>query len=186
MITNGIITICKRGLWLALFACSITLIPAMAQTPGNAISTYHFASLSRGMGLLAAPAAGRISGPADRAANTNPEPNSASAVAATPARGSGAKKWWVLSAVAITAASLADFGTSMGHNEANPLLQSSNGQFSVARGLSLKLGLASATVLVQALITRHHPDLYKACAIANVAGAGAFSAVAAHNANTPR
>ena len=183
MITNGISRTRRQWLPLALFACSLALSPALAQTTDNTVVTNHFASLSRGASFLAEPAAAPILNPADRLAE---ETRAAVAVEVAPAARPTARKWWVLSAVALTAASLADFGTSMGHNEANPLLQSSNGQFSVAKGLSLKLGLAGATVLVQALITRHHPDLYKACAIANVTGAGAFTAIAVHNANTPR
>jgi hypothetical protein len=99
---------------------------------------------------------------------------------------SNAKKWWVLSGIAMTAASLVDFGTSMGHNEANPALQNSAGQFSAARGLSLKLGLAGATMLFQAIITRHRPELYGPSAVVNTIAAGAFGAAAIHNTNTPR
>src|SRR5580698_9422355 len=69
--------------------------------------------------------------------------------AASPKTPSNGKKWWVLSGVALTAASMVDFGTSVGHNETNPALRSFTGQFSIGRGISIKLGLAGATMLFQ-------------------------------------
>jgi hypothetical protein len=92
-----------------------------------------------------------------------------------------ARKWWIVSGVALTAASLADFGTSVGRNEMNPLLQTSAGQFSAAKAAGLKIGISSVTLLVQALIARRKPELYAPCAVANFVGAGAFGAAAAHN-----
>jgi hypothetical protein len=103
-----------------------------------------------------------------------------------PKEPSRAKKWWVLSGVVLTAASLVDFGASIGHKEANPALQNSTGEFSIARGISLKLGLSGATLLFQSLIGRRRPELYGPSAIANLLGAGAFGAAAIHDLNTPR
>jgi hypothetical protein len=99
---------------------------------------------------------------------------------------SNAKKWWILSGLALTAASMADLETSIGHNEANPALQGSTGKFSMGRGISLKLGLAGATILFQSLIARHRPALYETSAIVNTIGSGVLTAAAIHNTNTPR
>jgi hypothetical protein len=108
-----------------------------------------------------------------------------SPAAVLPKTTSHAKTWWILSGVVLTASSLVDLGTSLGHKEANPALSGSSGQISVGRGVSLKLGLSGVTLLVQSLITRHRPDLLGPSAVVNVIEAGAFGAVSLHNVNTP-
>ena len=103
-----------------------------------------------------------------------------------PKSNSRARTLWVLSGVALTAASMADLGTSLGHNEANPALRNSSGQFSAARGVSIKLGVSGVTLLVQSLLMRHRHDMYGTSAAINLVGAGIMGGVAYHNANTPR
>jgi hypothetical protein len=155
--------------------------PAQAQSSFASLPAVNSFAMSNGSNALAVPSA--------NLAERFPEAASVAPVTLPPVVAphahSNAKKWWVLSGIAMTAASLVDFGTSMGHNEANPALQAPNGQFSVARGLSLKLGLAGATMLFQALITRHHPEMYGPSAVINTVAAGAFGAAAIHNTNTP-
>jgi hypothetical protein len=99
---------------------------------------------------------------------------------------SHARTWWLISGAVLTAASMTDLATSVGHNEANPLLQTSSGRFSVDRAVSLKLGLTGVSMLVQSLVTRHRPGLYSTCIGVNAIGAGVFAGTALHNANTPR
>jgi hypothetical protein len=172
----------KRIILLALVASVIMSAPAHAQSAFEALPPVNTMALSRSTNNFAVPSS-------NLPERTGAEPASAAITlppVVAPTVHSNAKKWWVLSGIALTAASLVDFGTSMGHNEANPALQTSSGQFSAARGLSLKLGLAGATMLFQAIITRHRPELYGPCAVVNTVGAGAFGAVAVHNANTPR
>jgi hypothetical protein len=97
-----------------------------------------------------------------------------------------AKTWWVISGVALTAASFADLGASLGHNEANPALRSSNGSFSFGKGISIKAGVTALTLVFQHVMARHHPELYAPSAAVNFAGAGVMGGIAAHNANTAR
>jgi hypothetical protein len=123
--------------------------------------------------------------PAEPVAAVSPGVNLFPAAVA-PKAPSHAKTWWILSGIALTASSMVDLGTSLGHNEANPALRGANGQVSLARGVSLKLGLSSVTILAQWLIARHRPELYGPSAVVNAVGAGAFGAVALHNANTPQ
>lgn len=100
-----------------------------------------------------------------------------------PKSSSRARTMWILSGLALTAASMADLGTSIGGNEANPALRGSNGQFSVGRGVSIKLGITGVTMLVQSLLTRHRSDLYGPSTVINMVGAGVLGGVAYHNAN---
>jgi hypothetical protein len=165
-----------------LVAVAMAAAPAQAQSAYAALPPVNSIAMSSGTNGFAIPSA--------NLAERFPEAASVAPVTLPPAVAphahSNAKKWWVLSGIAMTAASLVDFDTSMGHNEANPALQTPTGQFSVARGLSLKLGLAGATMLFQALITRRHPELYGPSAVVNTIAAGAFGAAALHNTNTPR
>jgi hypothetical protein len=172
----------KHALPLMLVAVALAVAPAQAQSSFASLPPANSNAIGSGPNAFALPSA--------NSAERFPEAASIAPVtlpaAVAPHAHSNAKKWWVLSGIAMTAASLVDFGTSMGHNESNPALQSPNGQFSVARGLSLKLGLAGATMLFQALITRHHPELYAPSAVVNTVAAGAFGAAALHNTNTPQ
>lgn len=102
-------------------------------------------------------------------------------VVSRPERVSSARKWWILSGVALTAATVADLATSVGRNEANPALRGPNGQFSVARGASIKISVTGATLLIQSLMTRRRPDLYRTSTVVNTIGAGAFAASAIYN-----
>jgi hypothetical protein len=171
---------------LTLVAVAITAVPAWAQSAFEALPPVNTLAMSTGTNNFTLPSSSSSAIIPERAPAVAPT-ESITLPQPVPARASSnAKKWWVISGIAMTAASLADFGTSMGHIEANPALQTSTGQFSAARGLSLKLGIAGATMLFQALITRHHKELYGPCAVINAVGAGAFGAAAIHNSNTPR
>ena len=107
-------------------------------------------------------------------------------IAAPEARKSHAKTWWLVSGLVLTAASMSDLATSLGHNEANPLLQNSSGRFSMDRAVSVKLGLTGITMVIQSLLTRHRPGLYGTCIGVNAAASGIFAGTALHNANMSR
>lgn len=91
------------------------------------------------------------------------------------------RRLWKWSVAALVAATAADAATSMNNSEANPLLRSSNRRFG-ARGLLLKSGLAAGTVTFEFHFAKR-TNGYKRFAILNFIQAGAFSAIAAHNAH---
>lgn len=91
---------------------------------------------------------------------------------------------WIVSSLALSAAEAADLGTSVGRNEANPLLQNSAGRIAVGRAVGIKVSLSGAMILVQAALARRNPSVYRSSAIINFLGAGVIGGVAAHNATT--
>jgi hypothetical protein len=93
------------------------------------------------------------------------------------------KKRWIASAAALAGATLLDAWSSMGHYEANPLLRNSNGQFAPARAMAIKAGATTSTLLLQALLARTRPQLYKPCSLANTAAVVTFTAAAWKNAS---
>lgn len=88
---------------------------------------------------------------------------------------------WIISGIALTAATSFDAASSAHQREANPLLQNSQGVFSSTRGIALKGGMLTGTLIVQALFERKNPGAAKSFAIANFAAAGALGAVSWHN-----
>ena len=91
------------------------------------------------------------------------------------------KALWIISGVALTAATFFDAGSSLGQREANPVLQNSQGMFSSTRGMALKGGLLSGTLIVQALLERKNLGNAKSFAVTNFVAAGVLGGVAWHN-----
>jgi hypothetical protein len=89
-------------------------------------------------------------------------------------------KLWKFSAVMLTAVTIADMQSSVGRQEANPLLASQSGQFS-GQGVAIK-GLVVGGVLgVQWIMLRRNPQASKYAAGANFAMAAITGAVVVHN-----
>lgn len=97
------------------------------------------------------------------------------------------RKVWVVSAVALAAATAFDASSSAGRFEANPLLRNSRGEFSASKGIAIKSLITGGTLAVQALLMRKRPDagLEKACALVNFAAAGAVTGIAVRNGSVP-
>jgi hypothetical protein len=100
---------------------------------------------------------------------------------AEPARKSNWKTRWIISAVALTAASFCDARSSRGRIELNPLLRNSRGEFSGARGLAFKSVAAGGMLTVQAVLGRRNPEMYKTGTMVNFVAAGALGLTAARN-----
>ena len=83
--------------------------------------------------------------------------------------------------VAILAASgAADIASSWGRPEANPVLASPGSTFG-AGSAALKVGLVGSSFLLERVVLRHRPDLYRHVAWLNIGIAGAQGAVVRHN-----
>jgi hypothetical protein len=93
---------------------------------------------------------------------------------------------WNWSIVALAGANAADIGTSLGRHELNPLLAGRNGRIDTGRAVEIKGALVGGLVLTEWLLHRRHPEVVKPFAFVNFAAAGAFGAVAAHNASLPK
>jgi hypothetical protein len=91
------------------------------------------------------------------------------------------KTLWIISGVVLTAATFLDAASSAGQREANPVLQNSQGLFSSARGMALKGGMLSGTLIVQALLERKSEGNAKSFAVTNFAAAAALGGIAWHN-----
>jgi len=91
------------------------------------------------------------------------------------------KAFWILSSAALTAATFVDAASSAGNREANPLLQNSQGRFSSARGIALKGGLLSGTLIVQSILQRKHEANARSFSATNLAAAGGLGLVAWRN-----
>lgn len=100
--------------------------------------------------------------------------------ASEPAKFSTSKKVWLVSVLALAAASAVDLHSSWGGLEANRTLAGPDGRFGV-KGAALKVSFASALVGVQWLAGRKHPGTYKAGALVNFVMSGVYGGVAARN-----
>jgi hypothetical protein len=89
-------------------------------------------------------------------------------------------KLWKLSAAMLTAVTVADVQSSMGRQEANPLLASQGGQFS-GQGVALKGLMVGGLLGVQWVMLRRNPQASKYAAGANFAMAAITGAVVVHN-----
>lgn len=88
-----------------------------------------------------------------------------------------------ISFATLAGATAADFATSVGKRELNPVLAGRNGQFSIGKGIALKsVGLGTSFVLGKTLF-RKRPKL---AAIVNFAASGAFTYVAYRNLQNSR
>jgi hypothetical protein len=88
------------------------------------------------------------------------------------------KRLWKWSLAAVAAGNAADVATSMGRHELNPVLGA--GTFGM-RATGIKIGISTATVGVQYLLVRRHPQAARKLAIVNFGMAAATGGVAAHN-----
>jgi hypothetical protein len=93
------------------------------------------------------------------------------------------KKLFAASIAAVTAAAVADAGTSWGKAESNPVLGQS--RFGASQA-GIKIGLVSAALAGQYLVMRHHSRAAGTFAAINFASAGVLGAVAAHNSTVPK
>jgi hypothetical protein len=93
------------------------------------------------------------------------------------------KKRWVVSAVALTAASFLDFSSSVGRHEANPLMRGSDGRFNVGRAVAIKGGITAGLLTVEGLMMRHRQDASaeKSSTFVNGMAAAALAATAIRN-----
>ena len=83
--------------------------------------------------------------------------------------------------VAILAASgAADVASSWRRPEANPVLAGSGSTFG-SGSVAIKLGLVGSSFLLEHIVLRHRPDLYRHIAWLNLGIAGAQGAVVRHN-----
>jgi hypothetical protein len=97
------------------------------------------------------------------------------------------KKRWLLSAVALVAASALDAHASQSRYEMNPLLRGSNGTFSNKRGFIIKSAAGGGMLLLQAILIKRNPDrnLYRPFALTNGIIAGVTAGAAFRNYQTP-
>jgi hypothetical protein len=86
---------------------------------------------------------------------------------------------WYGSMAAVAAGSAFDAASSWHKQEANGLLASGNGTFG-GKAVGIKLGLLAGTLLPQILL-RKNKDLRTGFTLANLAEAGIFTGVGAHN-----
>lgn len=108
----------------------------------------------------------------------------ASGLTSTPAESRPhVSKLWIVSSLALLAATSLDAGSSWGKYEANPLLRSSDGRFG-ARGVSIKFAMAGAALAPQFLLHRNHTAT-RLFTVVNFAQAGMYSGIAIHNFGIP-
>jgi hypothetical protein len=84
------------------------------------------------------------------------------------------------SLAALVASSAADAASSWQRPEANPVMAAPGSKFGV-QSAALKLGLVGSSILLERLILRHRPDLYRRVAWLNFVISGAQGAVVQHN-----
>ena len=84
------------------------------------------------------------------------------------------------SVAVLAASSTADAASSWRRPEANPVLAGSGSTFG-AGSVAVKLGLVGSSFLLERLVLRHRPDLYRRVAWLNFGIAGALGAVVRHN-----
>jgi hypothetical protein len=89
-------------------------------------------------------------------------------------------KLWKFSAAMLGAVTIADMQSSIGRQEANPLLASQNGQFS-GRGIALKGLMVGGVIGVQWLLLKHNPQASKYATGVNFAATALTGAAVVHN-----
>jgi hypothetical protein len=89
-------------------------------------------------------------------------------------------KLWKFSVALLGAVTVADMQSSVGRQEANPLLTSQNGQFT-GQSMAIKGLIVGGVVGAQWLLLRRHPEASKYAAGANFAAAAVTGAVVVHN-----
>jgi hypothetical protein len=95
----------------------------------------------------------------------------------TAARG---RRLYLWSVATLTASGAADAASSWRRPEANALLAGPGSTFG-GGSVAIKLGLVGSSILLERLVLRHRPDLYRRVAWLNFGIAGAQGAVVRHN-----
>jgi hypothetical protein len=88
------------------------------------------------------------------------------------------RRFWHWSMAVLAAANAADVASSVGHYELNPVLGS--GRFGM-RSAGIKIGISAATLGVEYLIVRRHPEAMRKTAYVNIGLAGVTAGIAAGN-----
>ena len=102
------------------------------------------------------------------------------ALAQSPATVPSGRTLYRWSVAAILAANAADAATSWKTQEANPVIAGPGNQFGVT-SVAIKSGFVVTSLLIEHIVLRHRPDLYKRLAWMNLITSGAFGAVATYN-----
>lgn len=163
----------KARLWLGFAALAIIFSPftALAQAPAQpgqiaprpAVIDAN-ADFSKPIQLSAT---GEFGASSLRSARVSHEPRDRSTVV------------WKISIATLLAASAFDAASSMGKQESNPLLRSSDGSFG-GQGIAVKAGLAGVSLAPQ-IFLRNRKDLRRLFTVANFINTGVFTAVGVHN-----
>jgi hypothetical protein len=95
------------------------------------------------------------------------------------------RRLWVASVAALVAASALDIASSRNGIEANPLMRSQNGTFSMTRGVLLKSGFSTGIIVSGLLVSRHSPSAAKQLAIFNFGTAAALTGLSVRNWKMP-
>lgn len=90
------------------------------------------------------------------------------------------KRLYVASLIAFNAANVLDVTSSYGKRELNPALSGSNGTFRMG-GVGVKVGVAGAVDLAEALWVRRHPERMRTAGFANFIMGGIAGGMAIHN-----
>jgi len=85
------------------------------------------------------------------------------------------------SIAAVLAGNVADAATGWRAQEANPVVAGTGNQFGLL-SVAIKSGFVGTSLLVQHIVLRHRPDLYKRMAWMNLITSGALGGVAGYNA----
>ena len=88
------------------------------------------------------------------------------------------------SAAILAASGVADVASSWRRPEANPVMAGSGSTFG-GQSVAIKLGLVGTSFLLERVVLRHRPDLYRRIAWLNLGIAGAQGAIVAHNVSLP-
>ena len=90
------------------------------------------------------------------------------------------RTFYLWSVAMLAASGAADVASSWHRPEANPVMAGPGSTFGTG-SLAIKLGLVGSSILLERLVLRHRPDLYRRVAWMNFGIAGAQAAVARHN-----
>jgi len=82
--------------------------------------------------------------------------------------------------VSVLAANAVDVHSSWQMQEANPLVAGGSSHFN-GTSVAIKAGLVGTSLLMQHVILRHRPDMYRKLTWLNFVSAGALGGVAAYN-----
>lgn len=168
--------------WILL---AFTFVPAFGQISGSAqvpgaFATEHSPTSPRiGDGLKANANSLKTN---NVAALIAPGTVSSSGIIVGPAReqkiaGRNLYRW---SLAAVIAGNAADAASSWKLHEQNPVVAGGGSQFGLT-SIAIKSGFVASSLLVQHVVLRHRPDLYKKLAWVNFATGGVFAGVARYN-----